>query len=67
MMAPGHQVRLPAAAALLLAAMTLGRAEEPQPRPEQHLTCTLEAGPTRSVVRVIDAETCCSTTTRRFA
>ena len=57
MRALGYQVRLPAPAALLLAAMTLVRAEEPQPRPEQHLTCTLEAGPTRSVVRVIDAET----------
>jgi len=45
------------AAALLLAAMTFARAEYPQPQPQQHLTCTLEAGPTRSVVRVIDAET----------
>jgi endonuclease YncB( thermonuclease family) len=56
-MAPGYQARLPAAAALLLAAMTFARAEDPQPQPQQHLTCTLEAGPTRSVVRVIDAET----------
>ncbi|MGZ5822734.1 MAG: thermonuclease family protein [Hyphomicrobium sp.] len=56
-MASGYQARLPAAAALLLAAMTFARAEDPQPQPQQHLTCTLEAGPTRSVVRVIDAET----------
>ena len=56
-MAPGYQARLPAVAALLLAATTFARAEAPQPRPEQHPTCTFEAGPTRSVVRVIDAET----------
>ena len=40
---------------LLAAAARPTRAEDQQPQQEQ--TCTLEAGPTRSVVRVIDAET----------
>ena len=62
MIASYHRAQLPAAATLLLlVAVTLARAEEqrptPGPPPQQPQTCTLEAGPTRSVVRVIDAET----------
>lgn len=40
---------------LLAAAARPTQAEDQQPQQEQ--TCTLQAGPTRSVVRVIDAET----------
>jgi micrococcal nuclease len=61
MIASRHWVFLPtvgaAALLLLLVASTLARAEDQQPQPQQPQTCTLQAGPTRSVVRVIDAET----------
>lgn len=53
-----HVCVLGAALALLVVAVaTQARSEDPQPLTQQEQTCTLQAGPTRSVVRVIDAET----------
>ncbi len=52
-----HARFLGAALAALAVAATQARSEDPQPQSPQEQTCTLQAGPTRSVVRVIDAET----------
>jgi len=58
MIASRQRVFMPAAcAAALLSFVVPVAAEDPKPSPQQVQTCTLEAGPTRSVVRVIDAET----------
>jgi len=60
MTASRQQIRLPAAAALALLLVVWAasaQAEDQQPQPQQEQTCTLQAGPTRSVVRVVDAET----------
>lgn len=56
MIASLEQVRMPAAcaAALLILFAAIPVRAEGQQQPQ---TCTLQAGPTRSVVRVIDAET----------
>ena len=58
MIASRQRICLPAAcaAALLLWAVPI-RAQDPKQASPQEQTCTLQAGPTRSVVRVIDAET----------
>jgi micrococcal nuclease len=58
MIASRQRMCMPAAcAAALLAFIAPVAAEDPKQAPPQEQTCTLQAGPTRSVVRVIDAET----------